>query len=102
MIIRGNTLISELMHGYSEMTPNDAYRILSDDRKDLIIRSCVEYDECFTFQAVPKSNANDKDLDSMFDSLYRVDKATSKCYSFNPLDLSPEEYQRGRQITDFK
>lgn len=102
MLIGGNTPISELMHSYSEMTANDAYRILSGKRSDLIVRTCIEYDTCFVFQAIPKSYARDKGVDELYDSLYRVDKATSKCYSFNPLDLSPEEYKRGRQISDFK
>lgn len=82
------------------MTARDAYLFFSSRNKNLLVRSCYEYDSIFVFDAIPKTI---KDRNSeMLDSLYSVSKSNGQIRSFKPYDISLEEYENGKKIENFK
>lgn len=101
MRITGNTSINELIHS-EDMSAKEAYEIFHIERKDLVVKSCFEYPTRFVFHAVSEKYANSSEADRVFDSLYYVDKGTGRCASFNPFDISIEEYKLGKKVPTFK
>lgn len=80
----------------------DAYGLFLNTYKELEALACYEYDSCFVFNAVPKKLANSKDAETMFDSLYSVNKSTGKISTFKPFDMPIEEYRNGKKIANLK
>ena len=81
------------------MTAQEAYRIFTAARDDLVVMSCYEYYSRFVFHAVPPSYATAAKAKEVFDSLYSVVKNTGKVTQFTPFDISTDEYKRGKRIT---
>lgn len=81
------------------MIVQEAYRKFTQQRKDLVVESCHEYDSCFVFQAVPREYASVKEAGEVFDSLYAVDKNSGEITPFKPFDMPLDEYNRGKRIT---
>lgn len=79
------------------MSVDDAYSKFKKSYPDLTILSCYEYESCFVFHAVSK-NIDDDKKHMTFDSQYSVRKGDGKLTLFNPLDISDEEYNRGKKL----
>lgn len=102
MRIDGNTPIDFLMHSDTTFTAKDAYKIFVHEHEDLSVLDCYDYDSCFVFQAVTSEYANSPLANTVFDSLYSIDKKTRKISMFKPFNISVSEYNRGKRITNFR
>lgn len=83
------------------MTAQEAHRKFTTTIGKLVIVACTEYDSRFVFQAVPPKYAKPELIDKTFDSLYSVEKKTGKIARFRPFDISEEEYQRGKRLSEY-
>ena len=82
------------------MNAKEAYKILTTKINASVVEKCYEYTELFVFVALMESDVAVNDV--VFDALYSVDKNTGEVRCFNPISLTHEEYNNGKQVTNFK
>lgn len=82
------------------MTAKEAYAIFISKTKDMFIRSCYEFDSVYVFDAIPNTIKDKKA--NIFDSLWGIDKKTKEVFTFQPYNISDEEYARGKKIENYK
>lgn len=63
---------------------------------------CFEYDSVFVFLIVPKDFDESKGYDDLLDTAASVDKKTGLVRNFDPMEMSLEEYNCGREVKNFK
>lgn len=68
----------------SNMTMDQAKKILESKHSDLLTKSGVDYDKYFVFNTVPKQHDEQKD-GIWLNGLLAVDKETEKIIGFNPI-----------------
>lgn len=78
------------------MTLVDAVRIFERKYSDKKIIAAYEYDSLFVFSAVSKDAKVASE--EVFDCQTAVDKKTEKTFTFQPWDISVDEYNRGRKV----
>lgn len=86
------------------MTAQEAHEFLVKKYKGLVAIDCHEFDSVYVFHAVPEEIVDTDKAVLKYDSLYSIDKKTGECRGFNPMMLSPDDYNRGKKIpvVDFK
>lgn len=78
------------------MTLEEAVKIFQSKFPDKKIIEGFEYDSLFVFSAI---NKNTKVGDGeFFDCQTSVDKKTKKLLTFQPWNISIEEYKRGKKV----
>ena len=79
------------------MNSKSAYKIILNSFPDKKAVSCFEYDSAFVFKLIDKRSTDP----NIFDWLIAVDKKTSEVHAFMPLEMSIDEYKRGKEV-DFE
>lgn len=78
------------------MTAREAFIKVTSKITGMRVASCHEYDSVFVFQLAPENATNPSRL---LTGLTSVDKKTGIVKTFRPFDISPDEYQHGKEVS---
>lgn len=84
------------------MTAKEAYNKIAEKYINFEIIRCFEYESLYVFQIVPKNLDKSESPDNLLDSTRSINKKTGQISAFNPLSISIEEYNNGKEIFNFK
>lgn len=79
------------------MTLQEAIKILTKKFPNRKIIAAYEYDSVFVFSLVSKNSKIDTD-EGLFDCQTSVDKKTGEILTFQPWNISANEYKQGKKV----
>ena len=63
---------------------------------------CYEYDSLYVFMIVPKTFDESDSTEGLLDCSVSVNKKTGEISDFKPFYISTDEYNRGKEIKNFR